>query len=107
MAGRARYVGKISGDLLARQFALGLLVTPLEIGYDACEGALCLVGADAVVVGEADLGVAGAVQDRLLRLLRQVLPFGVEREAVMFSQRGQRLHVIGRTRFRPRRDGAL
>ena len=50
--------------------------------------------------------LARAVQDRVLRLLRQVLPFGVERELVMLAERLQRLHVIGRGRFRPRRDRA-
>src|SRR6185503_15619337 len=41
------------------------------------------------------------------RLLRQVLPFGVEREAVVLGERVQRLDVIRRRRLRPRRDGAL
>ncbi len=44
---------------------------------------------------------------RLLRLLRQVLPLGVERELVELAERGQGLDVIGRGRFRPRRDRAL
>ena len=107
VAGRARHVGEKAGDLLARPVAVGLLVAPLEIGDDAFERPLGLVGAHAVVVGEADLVVAGAVEDRFLGLLRQVLPLGVERELVMLAERGQRLHVIGRARFRPRRDGAL
>ena len=106
-AGRARHVGEIAGDLLARPFAVGLAEAALEIGDDAFERPLGLVGADAVVVGQADIGVAGAVKDGVLRLLRQVLPFAVERETVMLAQRGERLHVIGRRRFRPRRDGAL
>ena len=107
VAGLARHVGEIAGDLLARPFALGLAEAALEIGDDAFERPPGLVGADAVVVGKADVGVAGAVEDGVLRLLRQVLPFAVEGEAVMFAQRGERLHVIGRRRFRPWRDGAL
>ena len=106
-AGVAGHVGEIARDLLARPIAVGLLVAPLEIGHDAFEGALGIVGAHAVVVGKTDLGVAGAVQDGVLRFLRQILPLGVEREFVVLAQRGQRLHVIGRARFRPRRDGAL
>ena len=106
-AGVARHVGEIAGDLLARPIAVGLAEAPLEIGDHAFEDALGVVGAHAVVVGEADLGVAGAVEDGVLRLLRQVLPLGVERELVMLAERGERLHVIGRRRFRPRRDRAL
>ena len=107
VAGRARHVGEIAGDLLARPFRIGLAVAALEIGDDALERPLGLVGARAVVVGEFDLDVAGAVQDRVLRLLRQVLPFGVEGEFVVLAERGERLHVIGRRRFRPWRDRAL
>ena len=106
-AGLARHVGEIAGDLLARPFGIGLAVAALEIGDDAFERPLGFVGARAVVVGKADLGVAGAMEDRILRLFRQVLPFGVERELVMLAQGRERLRVIGRARFRPRRDGAL
>ena len=74
VAGRAGHVGEILGHLLARPFALGLTVAALEIGDDALERFLRVVGAQAVVVGELDLLVAGAVQERRLRLLRQVLP---------------------------------
>ena len=106
-AGVARHVGEIAGDLFAGPIAVGLAEAPLEIGDDAFEDALGVVGAHAVVVGETDLGVAGAVEDGVLGLLRQILPLGVERELVMLAERGERLHVIGRRRFRPRRDGAL
>ncbi len=107
LAGVARHVGEVARDLLAGPFAVGFLVAALEIGDDAFERPLGLVGARAVVVGEPDLGFAGAVQDRVLGLLRQVLPLGVERELVVLAERGQRLHVIRRRRFRPRRDRAL
>ena len=107
VAGGAGHVGEIAGDLLAGPVAVGLLEAALEIGDDAFERPLGVVGAHAVVVGEADLGVAGAVQDGVLGLLRQVLPFGVERELVMLAERGERLHVIGRRRFRPWRDRAF
>ena len=42
-----------------------------------------------------------------MRLLRQFLPLGVERELVELAERGQRLDVIGRGRLRPGRDRAL
>ncbi len=107
VAGRAGNVGEIAGDLLARPVAVGLAEAPLEIGDHAFERPLGVIGAHAVVVGEADVGLAGAVKDRLLRLLRQVLPFAVEGEFVVLAERQQRLHVIGRARLRPRRDRAL
>ena len=107
VAGRARHVGEIAGDLLARPVAVGLAEAPLEIGDHAFERPLGVIGAHAVVVGEADVGLARAVEDRLLRLLRQILPFGVEGELVVLAEREQRLHVIGRARLRPRRDRAL
>ena len=100
-------VGEILCQFLARPFALGFAIAAVEVGDDALERLLGVVGAHAVLIGELDLVVAGAVQDRGLRLLRQVLPFGVERELVEFAERGQRLDVIGRGRFGPRRDRAL
>ena len=107
VAGLARYVGEIARDLLAGPLAVGFAEAAFEVGDHAFERPLGLVGARAVVVGEADLGVAGAVENGVLGLLRQVFPLGVERELVMLAQRGQRLHVIRRRRFRPRRDRAL
>ena len=56
VAGRARDVGEVARDLLARPVALGLAVAAFEIGDDALERPLGLVGAHAVVVGEADVG---------------------------------------------------
>src|SRR5580704_827676 len=106
-AGVARHVGEIAGDLLARPIAVGLAEAPLEIGDHAFEDALGVVGAHAVVVRETDLGVAGAVQNGVLGFLRQILPLGVEGELVVLTQRRERLHVIGRAGFGPRRDGAL
>ena len=80
------------------------LQAALEIGDDALERLLGLVGAHAVVIGELDVVLAGAVEDRVLRLLRQVLPLGVERELVVLAERSSVCGVIGRRRLRPRRD---
>ena len=96
LARLARHVGEVAGNLLARPIAVGLFETPLQIGDDALERPLGVVGTHAVVVAEADLGLAGAVKDRLLGLLRQVLPLGIEGELVVLAERLQRLHVIGR-----------
>ena len=107
VAGRAGHVGEIFLQILARPFALGFLEAALEIGDHALERLLRRIAAQAVVIDELDVVLAGAVEDGVLRLLRQVLPFGVEREAVMLGERVERLSVIGRGRFRPGRDGAL
>ncbi len=107
VADMAGHVGEIFLQVLARPVALGLLEAALKIGDDAFERLLRRVAAQAVVIDEFDLVLAGAVEDRILRLLRQVLPLCFQREAVMLRQRGERLDVIGRTRLRPGRDGAL
>jgi hypothetical protein len=96
VAARAGNVGEILCQFLARPLALGLAVAALEVGDDALERFLGVVGADAVLIGELDFIVAGAVQQRCLGFLRQVLPLGVERELVELAERGQRLDVIGR-----------
>ncbi len=62
-AGRRRH---IAGDLLARPFAFGLEIAALEIGDDAFERLLHIVGAQAVVIGKAHRLLAGAVEDDLL-----------------------------------------
>src|SRR5450830_1686968 len=96
VAGRARHVGEIFQQVLARPVALGFLEAALEIGDHALERLLRGVAAQAVVIDEFDLVLAGAVQDGVLRLLGQVLPLGVEREAVVLGQCFERLDVIGR-----------
>ncbi len=103
VAGRRAHVAL---DLLARPLAFRLLVAALEIGDDALEGLPHLVGAQAVVIGEADLLLARAVEDRLARRLRHVAPRLVEPELVVSGERVQRLQVIGRARLRPGRDRA-
>jgi hypothetical protein len=105
--GLARHVGEVARDLLARPIGIGFAKAALEVGDDAFERPLGVIGAHAVVVREPNLGFARAVEDRLLGLLRQILPLGVERELVVLAERGERLHVIGRRRFRPRRYRAL
>ena len=107
MAGLARRRGHEALDLLARPFAFGLAVAPLEVLDHALERLLHLVGAHAVVVGEADLLVARAVEDDLARLLRQARPRRVEAELVVAAERLERLQIVGRARLRPRRDRAL
>src|SRR5690606_9988025 len=86
---------------------IALAVAPFEIGKHALEGPLDLVDATTLVVTETDLLALRAVEDRLLRRLRQVAPFCAGLEAVMLAERLDRLPVIGRLAPRPRRDRAL
>ena len=67
VAGLAGNVGEILAEFLARPFAFGLAIAAVEIGDDALERLLGIVGAHAVFVGELDLVLAGAVQDGVLR----------------------------------------
>jgi hypothetical protein len=58
VARRAGDVGEILCQFLARPFALGFAEAALEVGDDALERFLGVVGADAVLVGEFYLVVA-------------------------------------------------
>ena len=107
VTGLAGNVGEIFRQFLARPLALGLAIPAVDVGDDPLERLFGIVGAHAVFVGEFDLVFSRTMQDGALRLLRQVLPLGVERELVELCQRGQGLDVIGRGRFRPRCDRAL
>ncbi len=107
MTGLAGRRGHVALDLLARPLAFGLAVAAVEIGDHALERLLHLVGAQAVVIAEADLFRARAVQDHPSRLSRQFAPRAVETEPIVPRQRLERLHVIGRTRLGPGRDRAL
>ena len=79
VAGLARAVGRVALEISSRAQSLSvsrqrrsrLAITPSN-------GLLRLVGAQPVVVGEADRLVARAVQDRVLRLLRAGPSTGVE-----------------------------
>src|SRR5215217_8940016 len=93
-AGFAGDVGEILGKLLARPFALGLAIAAVYVGDHSFERLLGVVGAYAVFIGEFDLVLTGAVQDGVLRLLRQVLPFGIKGELVELAKRCKRLDVI-------------
>src|SRR5277367_286834 len=104
LAGRRCHV---TLDFLARPLALGFLVAPLEILDHALEGFPHLVSAQAVVIGETHLLVAGAVEDRCARHFGQFAPGLVEPKFVVPAERLQGLEIIGRARFRPGGDGAL
>src|SRR5262249_24324728 len=107
VAGRARDVGEILRDLLARPVALGLAPAPLQVRDHPLERLARLVGTKSVVIRETDPIIARAVKARALCLLGKVLPLGVEGKLEVLRQRLERLRVVGRGGFRPWRDRAL
>ncbi len=94
-------------EFLAHPGRIGFLEAALHIGDHAFERLLGFVAAQAIVIDELDFVFARTVQNNIAGLLRQVFPRIVEREFVIAAERLQRLQIIGRGGFRPRRDGAL
>ena len=108
LAGRAGHLAHEALVLLARVVALGLGVAPLDPRHDAL--VVGVVGAvPAVPVAVADVHLlAGAVQHRLLRPRRQLLPRRVEVEALGVGHALQQpQEVLAGLAGRPRRDRAL
>ncbi len=107
VAGGAGDGGEIALHVLARQVAFGLAPAPLEIVHHALERLFRLEAAHAVVIDEAHVVLAAAVQDHFLGALGQILPRDIGLELVDARQRVERLGVIGRRAPGPRRDRAL
>ena len=100
--------GHVALDLLAGALGVGLLVTPLEVGDDAFEAGLVRAPpAVAVAVGDLQALAAGAVQEQVAVLLGELLPGGVEVDAVALGDRLGDLGVVVGDAARPRRDRAL
>ena len=70
VAGGAGDGGEIALHVLARQIAFGLAPAPLEIVHHAFERLFGFEAAHAVVIDEAHVVLAGAVQDHFLGALR-------------------------------------
>ena len=106
VAGAAGAVVLVALHLLARPGAVGLAVAPLQVRDHALERPRDLVDPAALVVAEADLLALRAVEQHLLRLLRQVAPALRPVEAVVVGQRLDGLLVVGRLALGPGRDRA-
>ena len=90
---------------LADALGVGLLVAAVEPGQHAFERAFVAAAMLAALVGERDLFVARAVENRAAHFGRDVLPRRVEAELVVRRQRLEhRLHVVHRG---PGRDRAV
>ena len=94
VAGRAGGRRHVALDFLARPGTVGLLPAPLQIGHDALEILGGVVRAGAVLIMEADLFL-GPLQDRMPRLVGKIGPFARQLEAEGFSERFERLVIIG------------
>ena len=96
-----------AAELLAHPARVGLVIAPLHVGDDALERPLDGVGALVVRVDHLDRLVAGAVQDDVAGLFRQVGERRVDRELEGAGERIEGLVVVARRRAGPRRDRAL
>ncbi len=108
-AGVARMRHLVARQLLLDPVALGLAEAALDVVDHALERLGVFVLADAVLVDELHLLLAGAVEDGLLHLLGQLLPRRRHRHLEVLGQRLQRLLVVGRgaARLGPGIDRAL
>ncbi len=87
LAGRARDLAHVAFEPLTGRVALGLGVPALHPRDDPVEGGVVgTLAPVAVAVADVDLLVV-AVQQRLLRLLRQSLPRGLQREPDRVAER--------------------
>ena len=93
--------------LLAAPSAVGLAVAPLHVGDHPFKHAGHLIDAAPLVIAERDLLTARSMQEKILHLLWQVLPFGFLVKAIVLGHGVDGLGEIGAFRFGPRRDGAL
>jgi hypothetical protein len=99
----------VFAELLAHPGALGLEHAAVEIADHAFERLLDVVALAAVDEGERDRLAVGAVEDDAALLVGELVPRGLQVEAVVAGEAAQHLHVVGRGRLAlgPGHDGAL
>ncbi len=107
VADRARLLGFVARELLAHPGAVGFLLAAPEVADDALERLRHAVGAHAVLVGEGDVLLAGAVQDRVAHALGQFGPGRARRHLEVPREALQGLVVVRRLRPGPGRDRAI
>ena len=81
--------------LLAAPSAVGLAVAPLHVGDHPFKDAGHLIDAAPLVIAERDLLTARSMQEEILHLLRQVLPFGFLVKAIVLGHGVDGLGEIG------------
>ena len=88
--------GDVAGQLFPYRIGLGLPVTPLHVADDAFERMSLGVAAPAFVeITDLDRLPATAVEDVLSHPLRQLLPGGLDVEAVVASEGADQREIIG------------
>ena len=107
VAGLARCFRLVAAELLADPRRVGLAPAAFQVRKHPFEGLVDLVFAGVVVIDEADLVAAGAVQDHLSGLVGQLPERGVHREVVVPGQGLQGLGVERRGALGPGRDRPL
>ena len=95
-AGFARVRALIARQLFAHPVRVRFLEAALDVADDAFERLLGRIIARAVPVGEDDVFIARAVEDRELHVLRQPLPRRLHRNLVVLGEAFERLLVVGR-----------
>ena len=109
VAGFARLRRLVFRQFFAHPRAIGLQQAAVEVANDALK---CLAhGIFLAPVFERQINshAAGTVQDDKLLFGEQILPRGIQIEAISLRQAGQHLHIIWawRVRLRPRHNRAL
>ena len=94
VAGFARLRGLVLGQLLAHPRAVGLQQAAVEIADDALKRLAHRIFLAPVLKRQLHRHAAGAVQDDELLFGEQILPRGIEVEAIRLRQAGQHLHII-------------
>ncbi len=83
-------------QILPHPGAIRFAPAAFNVGNHAFKWLVGLIGAQTVIKGDLHLVIPRAEQDDFLMLLRQTFPrFGCGK-AVMFGERFQRLHIVGR-----------
>ena len=100
--------GHVAADFLARPFAFGFAIAPLEIADDAFERLVHFIASASRPHRRTHALLARAVENHRPEFLAAASSNGMSRRNLKcLRERFERLHVIGRSRLRPGRDGAL
>ncbi len=107
VAGRARPLDHVRLELLAHRVRRRVAVAALDVAQDAFPARLVLAAELLALVAELDLLALDAVEQRLPRRGRQLLPRRVEVELQLAAQRGQDHLAQVAARLAPRQHHAL
>ena len=108
VAHRAVHLTHVALDLLTRRVGLGLGVPALQVGDGAFVAGVVAAGAAvAVLVPDVHPLVAGAGEQQLAVLVRQLPPRGIDRDVVVLGHGFDEALEVLAVAARPRGDGAV